>query len=76
MSYSYTTVSGDTFDLVAYKSYGNCRRVKELMQANSQYLDILIFPAGVVLTVPELTVSRIDTQGLPPWRRELEGSDR
>ena len=76
MQMTYTTASGDTFDLIVHRIYGNCRRVKALMQANSQYLDILLFPAGVVLTVPETEEGQTDTDGLPPWRRNLEGSDR
>lgn len=71
---TYTTVSGDTFDLIAHRLYGNCRRVKTLMQANSQYLDILVFPAGLVLTVPELEDSSADHAGVPPWRKSVEGS--
>lgn len=73
---TYTTVSGDTFDLIAHRLYGNCRRVKGLMQANSQYLDILIFPAGLVLTVPEAEEEQTDTDSLPPWRKNLEGSNK
>lgn len=71
----YTTVSGDTFDLVAYKIYGSCRRVKTLMQANSQYLDILVFPAGIVLDVPELGNEAAVSDSLPPWRKALEGGN-
>ena len=71
---TYTTASGDTFDLIAHRLYGNCRKVKTLMQANSPYLDILVFPAGLVLTVPELEDSSEDHAGVPPWRKSVEGS--
>lgn len=56
---TYTTVSGDTWDIVAYKAYGNEMYMDTLIKANIEYKDTYIFPAGVVLTLPEieLTVS-------------------
>ncbi len=49
----YETVSGDTFDVVAHKIWGDARRAGELMQANFAALEYMIFPAGVILKVPE-----------------------
>ena len=49
----YETVSGDTFDVVAHKIWGDAKRTGELMQANFAALEYLIFPAGVILKVPE-----------------------
>ena len=49
----YETVSGDTFDVVAHKIWGDAKRAGELMQANFAALEYLIFPAGVILKVPE-----------------------
>ena len=49
----YETVSGDTFDVVAHKILGDAKRAGELMQANFAALEYLIFPAGVILKVPE-----------------------
>ena len=64
---TYTTVSGDTWDIVAYKVYGNEMYMDTLIKANIEYKDTYIFPAGVVLTLPEieLTVS----ESLPPWKQ-------
>ncbi len=63
---TYTTVSGDTWDIVAYKAYGNEMYMDTLIKANIEYKDTYIL-AGVVLTLPEieLTVS----ESLPPWKR-------
>lgn len=47
---TYTTVSGDTWDIVAYKAYGNEMYMDTLIKANIEYKDTYIFPAGVVLT--------------------------
>lgn len=49
----YETVSGDTFDVVAHKIWGDAKRAGELMQANFVALEYLVFPAGVILKVPE-----------------------
>lgn len=49
----YETVSGDTFDVVAHKIWGDAKRAGELMQANFAALEYLVFPASVSLKVPE-----------------------
>ena len=70
---TYTTVSGDTWDIVAYKAYGNEMYMDTLIKANIEYKDTYIFPAGVVLTLPEieLTVS----ESLPPWKQGVTVSE-
>lgn len=70
---TYTTVSGDTWDIVAYKAYGNEMYMDTLIKANIEYKDTYIFSAGVVLTLPEieLTVS----ESLPPWKQGVTVSE-
>ena len=70
---TYTTVSGDTWDIVACKAYGNEMYMDTLIKANIEYKDTYIFPAGVVLTLPEieLTVS----ESLPPWKQGVTVSE-
>lgn len=70
---TYTTVSWDTWDIVAYKAYGNEMYMDTLIKANIEYKDTYIFPAGVVLTLPEieLTVS----ESLPPWKQGVMVSE-
>lgn len=70
---TYTTVSGDTWDIVAYKVYGNEMYMDTLIKANIEYKDTYIFPAGVVLTLPEIefTVS----ESLPPWKQGVTVSE-
>ena len=70
---TYTTVSGDTRDIVAYKVYGNEMYMDTLIKANIEHKDTYIFPAGVVLTLPEieLTVS----ESLPPWKQGVTVSE-
>jgi len=38
------------------------------MEANPQHLDVGVFSAGVVLTLPEIT-DESKAKNLPPWRR-------
>lgn len=62
----YETVSGDTFDVVAHKIWGDAKRAGELMQANFAALEYLVFPAGVILKVPEdgdIRTARIQANG-------------
>lgn len=68
---TYTTVSGDLWDMVSFNVYGSEEYTGILMQANLQYVDIVIFDSGVVLRVPELLKN--DT-GLPPWRSAIDSA--
>lgn len=51
---TYITKSGDTWDTVAYKVWGNEMYMDTLIKANLEHKDTFIFPAGVVLTLPEI----------------------
>mgnify|MGYP002510378800 CR=1 FL=1 len=63
---TYTTIQGDMWDSIAYRLYGNEKYVGDLMKANMEWLDIFIFGAGTVLTVPELAAE--EETGMPSWR--------
>lgn len=66
----YVTRQGDTWDLISYRLYpelGKEMCVDKLIEANSQYIDMVIFPVGVTLTVPDVEVP--ETSNLPPWKR-------
>lgn len=70
---TYTTVQGDTFDIIAKKVLGDEHHVGDLMEANLQHISVLIFSAGVTLNIPEITeVVAIDNEeqySTPPWER-------
>lgn len=55
------------WDMIAYKVYGNEKQMKELIRANERYRHTAVFPAGVVLTCPD-----VETTGKnrfsPPWK--------
>lgn len=64
---TYTTIQGDTWDLIAHTQLGGDRFVDRLMSANTEYLCYYTFPAGVVLTLPEIDTSDAAST-LPPWK--------
>lgn len=68
MSNTYKTVSGDTWDSVAFSQLGGCEHTAALMKANLDAIGTTIFNAGKILVLPE--VSKLTTTDkLPPWRR-------
>ena len=67
MANIYTTIQGDTWDGIAYKTLGSEYHMTNLIEANPDHRETVIFPAGVVLVIPEITTPT--TQNLPPWKR-------
>ncbi len=68
MSKKYTTKQGDTWDSIALKQVGTESAMTELIEANPQHRTIVRFPAGVVLSIPEVSTV-ITPESLPPWKR-------
>ncbi len=64
---TYTTMQNDAWDAIAYRLWGEETYFDRLMAANSEYLDTVLFPAGVVLRVPEAPAQSQKLE-LPPWR--------
>lgn len=67
MTKAYTTIQGDTWDMISYKVYGNEQHMESLIKANKKYVQVVIFPANVILTIPTLEIPV--TTLLPPWKR-------
>ncbi|UQZ90699.1 phage tail protein [Deltaproteobacteria bacterium Smac51] len=67
MAEIYVTVQGDAWDAVAYRLWGNERLFMELIKANPDYMDTVIFPAGVELVIPSRPEDLVKME-LPPWR--------
>lgn len=68
MANTYTTVQGDTWDLIAYKLYGEEKCMRYLIEANWPLLDVLIFPSGTVLNVPDIPEEY--DEDAPFWRSQ------
>ena len=62
---NYTTIQGDTWDMIAKKVYDDEEYTSLLMEANPKLLDYFVFPGGIVVTVPEKPE---ETDYLPEWR--------
>lgn len=50
----YTTNTGDTWDLIAYKTLGSEYLLPLLLEANPMHKDTFIFGGGIELTIPVL----------------------
>jgi phage tail protein X len=64
----YTARAGETWDLIAYRLYGNEMAATDIIALNPRLADILIFEGGERLNLPE-KVETTDTSTLAPWRR-------
>ncbi len=64
----YTTIQGDTWDVIAKKVYGSEYDADVLMAANPEHITTFIFSAGEVLKTPAIAESSDGT--LPPWKFE------
>ncbi len=63
----YITITGDTFDSIARKLYGDEKNAEELINANTDQITTVRFPANVELTIPEIS-EKSSINNLPPWR--------
>lgn len=61
----YTTISGDTWDGIAYKTMGDGMLMDLLIAANQKYAETFVFKAGVELVVPD--VEDTTSEDLPEW---------
>jgi phage tail protein X len=66
MTETYTTKSGDMWDSVAYTQLGSTSYTDKLIEANLEYRELFLFPAGVVLKLPEIETAV--NSSLPPWK--------
>ena len=69
---TYTTKSGDMWDLIAYRQLGSTSYTDLLINANLEHKDTYLFPSGVVLTLPALETPINNL--LPPWKRKGAGA--
>lgn len=64
---NYSTVEGDAFDALAFHVYGAEKMAHEIIQANPDYADVLVFEAGIELKIP--LFENVETPAtMPPWR--------
>ncbi len=68
MPKQYTTILGDTWDLIAFKTLGDEMHTHSLIESNLKYRNIVVFSAGVTLTIPDVKTTTT-ASGLPPWKQ-------
>lgn len=73
MKKTYTTVSGDTWDGIAYRELGSEYLFPQIMDANPKYIEYMVFPAGIELVIPEAELSTELSENYPEWRAKLNG---
>lgn len=66
-AFNYITQQGDTFDMLALDAYNDELMATAIIAANPIYASVLVFDAGVTLTIPIVEVTPAQT--LPPWKR-------
>lgn len=64
----YVTEYGDTFDSMAFQFYYDEKMSSEIILANPDYADVLIFEDSVTLQIPVFDASDMP-ETLPPWRK-------
>lgn len=67
-SNNYTTIQGETWDLIAYKLWGSENLVQILFDANTDHKNTLFFKGGIVLNVPDVEIK--DYTIRPEWMGE------
>ena len=68
----YLTIQGDTFDSISKKFYDSELLMDKIIDANQQYADVMVFEAGVKLSIPDATKDELEYSTLPPWRLNNE----
>lgn len=64
---TYTTAQGDMWDMIAKRTLDSEYNMSDLIEANPQHRETVVFPANVVLIIPEASSQTL--QNLPPWKR-------
>lgn len=63
----YVTTQNDAWDAITFRIWNDERLMNVLLAANPEHVDVLLFPAGVTLVVPECPQRAVNKKELPPW---------
>lgn len=61
----YTTQAGDMWDLISYKVYGTEKYLPQLLAANQDCKETVVFEGGVEIVCPDIDVR--PSSSLPSW---------
>ena len=70
MPKTYTTIAGDTWDIVSYKTLGSEMYKNAILEENIACRETVVFPAGVPLAIPDIEPEV--SEDLPPWKRGIK----
>jgi phage tail protein X len=70
MATEYRTIQGDAWDAIAYRLWSDERFAADLIAANPEFADILVFPEGMKIILPAVDLSARPLKTLPPWVTE------
>lgn len=65
-----TSKQGEMWDMLSIRAYGSAAFMDELIKANPEHRKVVMFRAGVVLSVP-LIDTTLTASSLPPWKRKV-----
>lgn len=66
--YVYSTSAGETFDLAAMTIFGSEKYAPELMSANPEYTDRLVFDGSEELVIPIMERRPGTVTAAAPWK--------
>ncbi|WP_437831543.1 phage tail protein [Niallia taxi] len=67
---TYVTVSGDTWDKIAYEQLGSEYLFPLLLTANPKYRLTITFTSGIEITIPEFELEETYEYQRPAWLEE------
>jgi phage tail protein X len=70
MAKTYITSQGDTWDKIAYDALGSEYLLPLLLEANKQYRQIVVFPGGLTINIPDVDTAEVTER--PEWLGEDE----
>jgi phage tail protein X len=65
----YITNSGDRWDTIANKAYGDVTKMKEIIEANPDLALVTEFDEGITILLPIIAETETQAENLPPWKR-------
>lgn len=74
--FEHTTIAGDRWDMLAYRYYGDQHKQTVILEANrhlileSLAVPPLVLRQSVILKIPVIREEAINTDLLPPWKRD------
>lgn len=63
------TKEGDRWDLIAWRSYGDATKIKDLIATNFHVPITGVIAAGTKIWIPVIEQPALGAEDVPPWKR-------